>query len=176
MLAFVFAMITLQNVAPDPADTPAASLSQRLTGSAPASGFDGLDDTPSLGGATLIVGCTYGTPRLGPSLFTDASDLSRAFSAPECANAAPASMFSPVGFVPAALVFAPTFYRFDAPAIAAPQTTTFSLPASTVKHYSLQQLALPTEFRGGAGRATSVQVRTGQAEPHALTARRPQTR
>jgi len=156
MLALVFAMITLQNAAPDPVTTPAASIGQRLTGQAPASPFDS-SDSAGFGDLKITAGCTYGNGRLGPSFYNDASDLTRTLTEPQCTDDALPSAFG-TSFVPSA--FAPSAYLWSraltSPAgvpvtlettqlrATGPAFTNISRGASTT--YVLQRLTLPKEF------------------------------
>ena len=183
MLVIVFAMITLQNADPTPATTPAASIGQRLTGQASGTGLQGLDTSSPLGDVTITAGCTYGAPRLGPSLFGDASDLTRTFTQPQCADQS-AGLLAPLPLNFAAFGPPAGFYTapLQTPLLHMPAsagvTTTFTLPASPTRSYTLQHLALPQEFNGGVG-TTGLQVHasvpaTAAATTHTVPLRRTQ--
>jgi hypothetical protein len=161
MLAIVFAMITLQNAAPDPTATAAASIGQRLTGQAPATGLlQGIDTTSPLGDMKVTVGCTYGAPRLGSNLLSDTTDLTR-FSEAPCDPSSQANLVPGLG--------APTGFAFYQPLLLAPRAGTpgtagaFALPSSftmdrqPARSYAIQHLALPREMTGGFG-TTALQV------------------
>jgi hypothetical protein len=167
MLALVFAMITLQNAAPDPVTTPAASIGQRLTGQAPSSPFDS-SDSAGFGNLTITAGCTYGNGRLGPSFYNDAADLTRTLTQPECTDdALPPTFgtaFVPAGFAPSAFAWS----RVSAPSSAAGQPvslTTTSLRSGAPSFsnisegakttYVLQRLTLPKEFTTPVGPVTA---------------------
>jgi hypothetical protein len=161
MLAFVFAMITLQNAAPDPMATAAASIGQRLTGQAPATGLlQGLDTTSPLGDVKVTVGCTYGVPRLGSNLLSDTSELTR-FSESSCDPSSQANLVPGLGVAPTGLVlFRPLLL---APRVGTAGSTAFALPSSftmeqqPARSFAIQHLALPREMSGGFG-TTAFQV------------------
>jgi len=156
MLALVFAMVILQNAAPDPATTPAASIGQRLTGQAPTSPFDS-SDSAGFGNLTITAGCTYGNGRLGPSLYNDAADLTRTLTQPECTDDALPSAFgtsfAPSAFAPAAYLWSralsspagvPITLQTTQSHASSPTFTNLAHGASTT--YVLQRLTLPKEF------------------------------
>lgn len=179
MLALVFAMVTLQNAAPDPVTTPSASIGQRLTGQAPASPFDS-SDSAGFGNLTITAGCTYGNGRLGTSFYNDAADLTRTLTEPQCTDdalpSAFGSSFVPVGFAPSAYVWS----RVLAPSSAAGvpvglQTTSLRSTSPTFSNgsdgasttYVLQRLTLPKEFTTPVEPVTAVHASAARAmAPH----------
>jgi hypothetical protein len=176
MFALVLAMVTLQNSAPDASATPSSAIASKLPGASQATGLQSSTDPSSgFGNITVTVGCTYGAPRLGPSLLGDATDLSRTFGAPACTDTAPLGFGSnpaafeggafrlggPLGYVP--------FYQFSSPNVGRPSfaplaiepashasdtASTFTLPSRSAGPRILDHLSLPAEFRGSAGPLT----------------------
>jgi hypothetical protein len=185
MFALVLAMVTLQNSAPDASSTPSSAIASKLPGASQATGLQSTDTASGFGNITVTAGCTYGAPRLGPSLANDLGDLTRTFSAPACTDASSLGMGSgsfgtsayvlggPLGYSP--------FYRFASPSNvsrafapleiesasrASATAATFTLPARSNARV-LEHFALPAEFSGGAGPltiATGSTLRTSQ--PH----------
>jgi hypothetical protein len=176
MFALVLAMVTLQNSAPDASATPSSAIASKLPGASQATGLQSSDTNAGFGNITVTAGCTYGAPRLGPSLLGDATDLTRTFSAPACTDAAPLGfgMGGPLGYVPLYVFSSPTVGRSTfaplsiEPASRASETaSTFTLPSRSSERI-LDHLALPSEFRGGAGPltvATGSTLRAAQSSP-----------
>jgi hypothetical protein len=188
MFALVLAMVTLQNSAPDASSTPSSAIASKLPGASQAAGLQSSEGSQGFGNITVTAGCTYGAPRLGPSLLGDASDLTRTFSAPACTDASPLGfgpnagaafesgaygLGGPLGYVP--------LYRFSAPTVvrstfaplaiepgsrASETAATFTLPSRSSARI-LDHFALPSEFNGGAGPLT---IATGStlrsSQPH----------
>jgi hypothetical protein len=182
MLPIVFAMVTLQNPAPDPAaSAPAVSVGQRLTGLTGLTQMSPLSsgDTDGLGGLTITAGCTYGTPPLGASLLSDATALSRTFTQPQCSNDALAPAYVN-GFAPAYVAWRRTLQPVSSLGPVALGSTTGSTlrPADAegftvratepAKSYVLQHLSLPKEFSGSVG-GSGFTVRT-ETNAHAPAA------
>jgi hypothetical protein len=172
MIALVVAMIVLQNTDPTPVVTPAASIGQRLTGSSPASSLQGLDTTSPFGDTTIAVGCTYGAPRLGPSLFSDANELARSATMANCTDPAGQSFSSPLAYSGPAFVtlgrpgFAPTALS----TVGEPNApTTFSMNPRPGRSFAIQHLVVPTELRGSAGSPTTAQFHATTTATHAPT-------
>ena len=174
MFALVLAMVTLQNSAPDATTTPSSAIASKLPGAAQATGLQSTDTTSGFGNITVTAGCTYGAPRLGPSLLGDATDLSRTFSAPACTGASPLGfganpaafgtgafgLGGPLGYVPLYQFSSPTVgHPAFAPLAIEPATrasetaSTFTLPVRSTPRI-LDHLSLPAEFRGSAGPLT----------------------
>jgi hypothetical protein len=185
MFALVLAMVTLQNSAPDASATPASAIASKLPGASQATGLQSTGTSSGFGNITVTAGCTYGAPRLGPSLLGDASDLTRTFSAPACTDAAPLGfgtgalgLGGPLGYVPLYRFSSPTVARSTfaplsiEPASRASETaSTFTLPTRSSERI-LDHLALPSEFRGSAGPLT---ISSGSAAlKSAVEPRRPE--
>jgi hypothetical protein len=149
MFGLVFAMITLQNAAPDPQTTAPPSLASRLTGGASGTGLQGLDTTSPFGDMTVTVGCTYGAPRLTQDLVTDATSLTRTLSSPQCDDTP--SYASLPALIPASYAFQRP--AFTTPAFSKPETT-FTLPAPPARSFAIQHLTLPADLTGSLGKAT----------------------
>lgn len=168
MIAFVLAMITLQSAAPDPTVTPAASIGDRLTGR-------NTVDTLAPGGSaafdnvTVTVGCSYGTPRLGPALFSDATALARTFDTPACASATDPAAFAGTALVPFGLTNGfgtNALVSTLGPGIASepvlretgPALSTAQLGGS--RSYVLDRLALPAEMTAPVGPVTAIHAQS----------------
>jgi hypothetical protein len=154
---FVFAMVTLQSAPPDPAATaPAVSLGQRLMGQTGLNSSNPLTsgDSNGFGDLTITVGCTYGAPRLGGSLFADATGLTRTLTQPECTNDISSPEFG-AAFVPAYLAWHRTL--ISAPAAGPVFLETAAATTRPIRgvsensygatnSYVLRHLILPKEF------------------------------
>jgi hypothetical protein len=150
MIALVFAMVVLQNAAPDAVVTPAASLGQSLAGKSDADPL-GLGASPAaFGDVTIEAGCTYGTPALTSSAFENLADLSRTMTMPACTGLAafPGPMLVPVG----------TFTRLSGypiqlePGLTAVSThSTFTTEYAPARSFVLEHLIVPSEFKVSAG-------------------------
>jgi hypothetical protein len=178
-------MVTLQNSAPDASATPSSAIASKLPGASQATGLQSTDTTSGFGNITVTAGCTYGAPRLGPSLANDLSDLTRTFSAPACTDATPLGVgsgaFGPSAYRIGGPLGNSPFYRFASPSNvsrtfapleiesasrASSTAATFTLPARSGARV-LEHFALPSEFSGSAGPltiATGSTLRTSQ--PH----------
>ena len=169
MLAFLFAVVSLSNIDPEAIVTPAPLTRASLSGSSFAPGADVLPGlTADIGVAPV---CTFGTPRFGNDLFTDASTLSRTL-APTCAGMT-TGLFGNDGFLPmdfAAPWYSGAFVHLAEPsapraAITATRTTV-SFPAAQVSH-ALPQRALQTR---ALEQEESLRVRSvpsgGAGRPH----------
>ncbi len=170
MFALVLAMVTLQNSAPDASATPSSAIASKLPGAPQTTGLQSTDTASGFGNITVTAGCTYGAPRLGPSLANDLGDLTRTFSAPQCTDATPIGLgaFGPSAYVLGGPLGNSPFYRFaspsnvsrtfapleiESPSRAPATAATFTLPARPSARV-LEHFALPSEFSGGAGPLT----------------------
>jgi len=185
MFALVLAMVTLQNSAPDASATPSSAIASKLPGASQATGLQSTDTPSGFGNITVTAGCTYGAPRLGPSLANDLGDLTRTFSAPTCTDTSPLGIgsgaFGPSAYVLGGPLGNSPFYRFASPSNvsrtfapleldsasrASATAATFTLPARSGPRI-LDHLSLPSEFNGGAGPLT---IATGStlrsSQPH----------
>jgi hypothetical protein len=169
MMTLVLAMITLQSVPPEAVATPAASIGDRLTGR---NATDSLapGDPASFGQVSLTVGCTYGTPHLGPALLSDVAALSRTFDAPACSNATGPASFAgtalvPLGFYEGLRTNAP----FAAPVLTVTEPSSFTQMHVGSHPYVIDRLALPAEMTAGAGPASAFHV---HAPVHSIPVRR----
>ncbi len=175
MFALVLAMVTLQNSAPDASATPSSAIASKLPGASQATGLQSsTDNNAGFGNITVTAGCTYGAPRLGPSLLGDATDLTRTFSAPACTDPSPLGfgansaafgtgafrLGGPLGYAPLYQFSSPTVQHpafaplAIEPAFRASETaSTFTLPTRSTPRI-LEHLSLPAEFRGSAGPLT----------------------
>ena len=164
MIALVFAMVTLQNAAPDPTVSAAPSLAQRLTGQGPTSPLQSQD--AGFGNLTITAGCTYGTPRFSPSFYQNATDLVRPLTQPQCADQdssiSAASAFGPTGFayaLPTSLISTPTSLQ-TTKLSPVPANTFVMAPREATHPYILQHLALPAEFTTPNGPVTAIHATT----------------
>ncbi|MBD5633124.1 MAG: hypothetical protein IAI49_01495 [Candidatus Eremiobacteraeota bacterium] len=164
-------MITLQNADPNPVTTPSASIGQRLTGQGSTNALRPLDTTSAFGDVTVTAGCTYGVPRLGTSLLSDVSDLTR-LSMPACADQ-PASLLAPAPPMLGAYFAGPLSIVRPGEALESNATpNTFTMRRAPAKSFAIEHLALPQEFNSGIGAPTAARARATAPEARATAARR----